>query len=244
MRIFSPDGNGIVNLEQWSKCIRREHWKEGRSAYSLADFILNRNGSRILENRISGVLSQPVKLERATPEFRAKFDSYGGNPSNLDLGISGRIRNTDDLFVGLEAKVDERFGSGTVCQRYRSAIKERLKNPRSMAVARVEELLSNYFSVESEPSASRYSEVGYQLLTGISGTSATQKDFTVFYVLVFKTHSYDENKGWENLADYENFLRAANGNLLIRGSVEFQAHEVMLANNRIICIHDTIDFRS
>ena len=29
----SPDGNGTtLNLEQWSKCIRREHWKEGRSA--------------------------------------------------------------------------------------------------------------------------------------------------------------------------------------------------------------------
>ena len=133
MRIEDSRGKEISNLDQWRSRVfgrpsKVRHWKRGRSAYSLAEFILNRRrGAAYLENRLSSVLSRHVKLEHATPEYLAKFDSYRGNPSNLDLGITGHVgwlALRQSLFVGVEAKVDESFGS-TVSSRYASAIKTR-----------------------------------------------------------------------------------------------------------------------
>ena len=228
-------------MEEWSGQVRPRHWKEGRSAYSLADFILNRDGSSFLEERISHVLAQPVKLAEATPEYRARFDSYQGNTSNLDLGIFGTAGSQHSLFVGIEAKVDERFGSGTVCQMYRSAGEKRIKTPSSKAAARIKGLLSNYFSEESEPCDSRFSEVGYQLLTGTAGTVATQMDFVVFYVMVFKTHLYDQVKGRDNRLDYERFIKGANGKVLMQDDDDFQAHEVTMAETRLVCVYDSFN---
>ena len=238
MRVYSSAEKEIIDLKQWAECVRKKHWKEGRSAYSLADFILNRDGSRFLEERLSSVLSEPVELQRATPEFRARFDSYRGNPSNLDLGTWGRVGATSSLFVGLEAKVDERFGSGTVCERYRSAIEERVKNARSKAVNRVEELLSIYFAEYDEPCGSGYSEVGYRLLTGTAGTVAAGQDHSVFYILAFKTHLYDEQKGRENLLDYEKFIEVSGGKPLVQKEGDLQAHEITVAGKQLVCIYD------
>lgn len=228
-------------MKEWSECVRPSHWKEGRSAYSLADFILNHEGSRILEERISGVLSRSVEFESSTVEYRARFDSYRGNPSNLDLGLFGSVDSGASLFVGLEAKVDERFGDGTVCERYESALKEKLKNPRSNAVARIEELLSNYFSEESSPCVSRFSDVGYQLLTGTAGTAATQKDLMVFYVMVFKTHLYDESKGNNNLADFQRFIERANGKSIATNSDDLQAYELEMGAARLSCVYHSLN---
>ena len=133
MRIVDPQGQEIPDLEQWWTRVfegtsKARHWKEGRSAHSLADFIMSRNGATHLEERISSVLSQQVTLEKATPELPARFDSYPGKPSNLDLGITGLVGqpvHQQTLFVGLEDKVDEPFGSSTVGSRYFSAMRTR-----------------------------------------------------------------------------------------------------------------------
>ena len=85
LKVIDSRGNDITTLEQWSKTVRRSHWKRGRSAYSLADFIMNRNGAAHLESRISSVLSQPVRLEQGTPEYAARFDRYEG-PARLGVG--------------------------------------------------------------------------------------------------------------------------------------------------------------
>ena len=105
MTITNPDGSEITTMEQWSERVNSSHWKQGRSAYSLADFVMNRGGAGVLRKRLSSVLSRPVRLDRATPEYGAKFDSHGGSPSKLDLGIFGRGGSESGLFVGLEAKV-------------------------------------------------------------------------------------------------------------------------------------------
>ena len=238
MKVADSKGNAITAMDQWSKCIRGSHWKPARSAYSLADFVMNRDGAGILERRISSLLAQPVKLEQATPEYRARFDRYRGNPSNLDLGICGRVGGKASLFVGLEAKVDESFGGETVCQRYLSAINERTKNPRSKAADRVEGLLSNCFSDSTGPCASRFSEVRYQLLTGTAGTAARQTDLAVFYILVFKTHLYDEAKGRDNRLAYEKFIRVTGGKLLTLEQDPCQAHRIKVAGKSLVCIYD------
>lgn len=43
----------VSTLKDWENAFNDEkHWKEGRSAYSLADFILNRNGLKIIAEKL------------------------------------------------------------------------------------------------------------------------------------------------------------------------------------------------
>ena len=242
MQITGPKGNDIATMEQWGARVSGGHFREGRSAYSLADFILNRNGAAILESRLSSVLSQPVNLQRAIPEFRASFDSYGGRPSIPDLGIFGTVGSKSSLFVGLEAKVDEPFGGKTVGERYQCAIRKKSRKPQSRAYARVENLLSSYFAESADPGVSRFSDVGYQLLTGTAGTVARKKDRSIFYIMVFKTSEYDERKGQVNRQVYEKFIEAANGKTLTQFPEGPLAHEITAAGKPLICIYDYFQF--
>ena len=179
MTITNPDRSEIMTMEQWSERVNSSHWKPGRSAYSLADFVMNRGGARVVQERVSLILSRPVTLDTGTPEYGAKFDSHGGSPSKLDLGIFGRVGPESGLFVGLEAKVDEPFGSDTVCKRYQRAVSYLEENPRSKAAARVRDLLSHYFGETAEPCDSRFSDIRYQLLTSTAGTVAVGADISV-----------------------------------------------------------------
>ena len=125
MIVVDSQGNRISSLDQWRNRYfgtpsKAKQWKEGRSAYSLAKFIMDQQkGAAYLENRISSVLSQEVELEQATPELQARFDSCPGNHSNLDLAITGwvgRSESKSSLFVGVEAKVNEPFANrGVEC---------------------------------------------------------------------------------------------------------------------------------
>ena len=108
MQITGPKGNDIATMEGWGARVKGGHFREGRSAYSLADFILNRDGAAILESRLSSVLSHPVKLQRAIPEFRASFDSYRGNTSNLwqnPYAVPGRPRCSRNYRSGKAANL-------------------------------------------------------------------------------------------------------------------------------------------
>ena len=248
MRVVDPHGQQVSNLVEWRSRIfdatsKEKDWKKGRSAHSLAEFIMNRKGAAYLETRISAVLSQSIELERATPEYLAKFDSYPGNPSNLDLGITGHVERLSlrsSLFVGVEAKVDETFGN-TVMGRYSSALKTREAGKRTNAPERVKGLLSKYFSVQGSPDSSRFADIRYQLLTGTAGTVAAPGEVSVFYILVFRTSMYDERKGLSNLRDYESFIGAACGRLLIREGKDFRADELELEGKRLVCVYNYVD---
>ena len=240
MRVADSKGNPISATEQWRSIVGQDQWREGRSAHALADFILNRSGASLVESRISSVVSLPVRLEHGIPERAARFDRYRG-PARLDIGISGQIGSGDSLFVGLEAKVDERFGSGTVCERYLDAIKYMERNPRSNAPARIRELLSEYFADTDEPCASRFSGVGYQLLTSAAGTVAFSADVSVFYVAVFRTLEFDEDRGKINQSDYENFVRLAHGERLKTDDEGCLTHALTLRGKPLVCIYEYFD---
>ena len=248
MKVVDSQGREISDLDQWRSRVfdgtsKSGHWKKGRSAYSLAEFIMDRKGDAWLDKRISSVLSRHIELERATPEYLAKFDSYPGNPSNLDLGVIGsvgRLALRTSLFVGVEAKVDETFG-GTVGSRYSSAMKTRTAGKNTNAPERVKGLLSRYFAANDSPDSSRFADIRYQLLTGTAGTVAQQKDVSVFCVLVFKTREYNEQDGKRNQADYERFIEAARGKPLMRDGADSWADEVRLGGKRLVCIYDHVD---
>ena len=250
MRVVDSQDYGISCLREWesrifSKPSKKRHWKPGRSAYSLADFIMDpkRKGVAHLESRISSILKQSVTLKEAKPECLARFDCYKGNPSNLDLGITGHVGSSSSLFVGVEAKVDEPFGP-TVYGRYRAATKTRDSGKSTSADKRIVDLLSRYFSETNDPLSSRFASVRYQLLTGTAGTVAVGKDISVFYVLVFKTCMYDESKGSANQQDYKKFMKVAGGKLMLQDGDRFHAHELTLSGKRLICIYDHVSIRS
>ena len=249
MIVVDSRGRRISDLAQWRSLIfdgtpKIRHWKKGRSAHSLAEFITGpQRGGAYLEWRLSSALSRHVELESATPEYLARFDSYRGNPSNLDLGIIGDVGCEafgSSLFVGMEAKVDETFGS-TVESRYRSALKARRDGKRTNAPERVEDLLSKYFSGGGPPDVSRFANIRYQLLTGAAGTLAASGDVSVFYILVFRTSMYDEERGLANRRDYERFVESARGRALIQEDRGFRADELMLDGKRLVCIDDHVD---
>ena len=172
---------------------------------------MDRKGAAYLEERMSQVLSRHIKLEQATPEYLARFDSYPGNPSNLDLGITGEVgplNLRESLFVGIESKVDESFGN-TVGSRFSSAMKSREAGRSTNAPERVRDLLGKYFAVKGSPDSSRFADIRYQLLTGTAGTVAAPGKVSVFYILVFKTSMYDARNGSANQQDYGEFIEAA-----------------------------------
>ena len=249
MRVVDSWGRTISSLDEWRRRVfdgtsKSRHWRKGRSAHSLAEFIIGqRNGAAHLQRRISSVLGLRVKLEETTPEYLARFDSYPGGPSNLDLGITGRVGCSDQcssLFIGVEAKVDETFGS-TVKSRYTSAVNERSEGKRTNAPERMKDLLSRYFSVSGSPDTSRFASIRYQLLTGTAGTVSTPAEVSVFYILVFRTSLYDEKKGLANQRDYENFVEAVHGRSLTHTGNGSRADELELNGKRLVCIYDSVN---
>ena len=249
MKVVDSQGQRISSLDQWRRRIfdgtsKIKHWKKGRSAYSLAEFTMDpRKGALYLGKRISSVLSRDVTLEQATPEYLAKFDTYSGNPSNLDLGITGHVGRLNDrssLFVGVEAKVDEPFGS-ILRSRYSSAMKIRNAGRNTNAPERVKGLLSKYFSVKDSPDSSRFAGIRYQLLTGTAGTVAAPGEVSVFYILVFRTSMYDERKGSANQQDYERFMEATCSKPLVRDGKDFRADELQLGERKLVCVYDYVD---
>ena len=159
------------------------------------------------------------------------------------LGIFGKVGSGSSLFVGVEAKVDEAFGP-TVSERYQVALKTRQSNPRTKAPERVEQLLAGYFSEFEPPQDSRFADIRYQLLTAAAGTVSMYKDVVVLYILVFKTHAYDEQKGEENYRDYKKFLDCAGGKPLAQSGQVGLAHELTLDGKRLVSIHEYVNLGS
>ena len=251
MKVMDSRGHRISNLDQWEKRIfegtrKAKDWQKGHSAYALAEFIMGHpNGASYLEKRLSSVLSRRVTLDQAIPEYLARFDSYPGNPSNLDLGITGsmgRLIRKRNLFVGLEAKVNETFGN-TVDSRYSSAIRTRNAGKKTNAPERVQGLLSEYFRVTGSMESSPFERVRYQLLTGTAGTVARPQQAPVFYILVFRTSLYDERKGSANRRDYERFIEACQGRPLMRdgGDGDFRSDEINVGGKSLVCVYDYVD---
>ena len=132
----------------------------------------------------------------------------------------------------------EPFGDKSVCERYLEGVRELSSNGESKAAERVKGLLSKYFGDSGGPCDSRFSDVGYQLLTGTAGTVAVGRDFSVFYVMVFKTDSYDQGKGRENRLNYDKFIEATGGRAVIRGGDGFDAYELIVVGRRLICVYE------
>jgi hypothetical protein len=113
------------------------------------------------------------------------------------------------LLIAIEAKADESFGQ-TVVGALTTATKNRLKNPRSNGVARIEQLLAALMGhgLDEEPSLG---SIRYQLLTATAGALCAAErvhaNRAVLLIHEFVTDATSDAKHAINAADLSNFVR-------------------------------------
>ena len=236
MRVEDAKGVPITSLADWAKLYESprtsRQWVEGRSAYSAAEFIFNRNGAESLRNRIADSLSEAVEFDWLVPEYEVRFDRYGHGRMH-DLAIFGRTGSGQKLFVGVEAKVDEPFGA-SVRDAYLTAKTKQIAGKPTNAPERIEGLLKQHFK-DFDPSMF---DVRYQMLYATAGTIAEGADISVLYVVVFKPRLYSETKGAENYRDYVNFMEKVRAKPLLLSSKEAQGHKLYIQGKELICLHE------
>ena len=236
MRIENSKGYEILNLADWEKLYdtpqSSHQWKEHRSAYSAAEFIMNRNGGAAIQSRVSDALCRAVNFHRAIPEFEVRFDEFGRGRIH-DIAIFGATDSGESVFVGVEAKVDETFGS-SVHDAYLTAKAKQIVGSATKAPERIEKLLSMHFA---EPGMAMF-DVRYQLLYATAGTIAAEADISILYIIVFKTALYNESIGAENYRDYIQFMSKVGAKPLNLSSKEVLGHELILQQKKLTCLHE------
>ena len=96
MRVEDFKGNELTSMDDWQSLHEPDKWKPGRSAYSVADFIVNQSGAEKLRERLSSVLGEPVAFLKLVPEYEVRFDRYGKGRFH-DLGIRGNTASGGSL---------------------------------------------------------------------------------------------------------------------------------------------------
>ena len=202
------------------------------SAHSLARFVMCADGMELIRARVWAVLDNAVRFDKAIPQRETRFDAYGKGRFH-DLGIFGETGNRS-VFVGVKAKVDERFGK-LVGEAYLSAIAHRIGGNNTRAPKRIEQLPDRHFP---SPAVSMF-DIRYQLLYSTAGTLAEKADLSVLYVIVFRTPLYDEVKGAENYLDYVRFMDSIGAERSKSGVV--LKHTAALDNRALHCIYGYTD---
>jgi len=198
-------GNTISNLAEWQNFVfsgkKTKHWKKERSAYSLADFIINNSGEQKIVELVADQINENFTLDIAHPEYEARFDKYGHGREH-DLAIFGKTDSGKKIFIGVEAKVDESFGD-TIASAYHKAKAKELNELPTNAPIRIEKLLNFNFKLIK---ASDF-DLRYQLLFSTAGTLCIDADIHILLILVFKTNDYNVKKGDKNYKYLEAFLK-------------------------------------
>lgn len=206
----------LTTIEQWRlSCFgggKRCHWKDGRSAKENAHAWLD--AAPGLQPDIAQTLAAcrdigSLRRWCAEPEAHITIDNFRG-PPNIDLLVLAE----DDhgpLVIAIEAKSDETFGHRLADQHQRARA-ERVSNPRSKAVDRIEALL-NRFALDIEQP--HVLQLRYQLLTATAAVlaEANRRDSAraVLIVHEFVTPLTPPKRRERNAADLDRFLATALG---------------------------------
>ena len=214
---FIHKGNSpLVTMEQWRlACFdgknKRRHWKDDRSAKETARAWLA--AAPGLQPDIAQVLATcrdigPLRRWHAEPEAHVPIDCFRG-PPNIDLLVEAE----DDksyVVIAIEAKVNERFGSETLNERYQNAHAERVNKPESRAVDRINALLDRFALDLDRPNVQ---ELRYQLLTATAAALAQAKrggsGRAVLIVHEFQTRVTRPECRKRNAEDLDHFLATA-----------------------------------
>ena len=199
--------NEIENYKEWEEYYKNsdeKHWEDGRSAQSLADFMMQRNGIDVITNVVNDVLKNDSIdfFEYGIIEYESNFDEFK-NGRMQDIAIWGKTKSNHSIHMGVEAKVDEEFGK-TIEDAIKDAEKALSKSPNSKKKERIEKLSKNVFKLSSPESISH---LRYQLLHYTAGTIKVDADIHIMLILVFKTSKYQDAKGKENFRDFECYMK-------------------------------------
>ncbi|MCY3736255.1 MAG: hypothetical protein OXG13_07615 [Gemmatimonadaceae bacterium] len=217
-----------------------KQWKDGRSAKESARAWLERAPDCVpaeIEQALSAHPDFGTILPgwSAEPEARVAFDSFGGEPSNLDVLLTTSDEE-GQLVIAVEAKADEPFGNTvekTLCQ----ARKRKAENPASRGVDRVEQLAAAILGVPGHK-LPEVGELRYQLLTASAAALAeAQRRCVGRAVLIIHEFASDQTscqKHLENAEDLNAFVtKLSDGEVTsvaegtVRGPFELPGHPLI-----------------
>ena len=201
---ISKNNNIITTVEEWYQFAppkaKGKHWKDGRSAKSLAQFMTDKNQVKKLEDILVELEYDTNGVISCTPEANTVLPCKG-NGRNHDLLMIG-----EDFVVGIEAKVSEPFG-----EEISTELIEASDNKKN----RIDTLANKLFGCKINEVKDGL-ELRYQLLTGVYGTlleaENNKKSKALFLVIVFTDGltSEDENAVNRNNDDFKNFCKCIN----------------------------------
>lgn len=239
------DKNGIEiqNIKEWKEHFfnkeKEMHWVKGRSAYSIADFMMNRNGEKTITDIVSQILNEEIILEIAYPEMEVRFDDFGHGREH-DVGIWGKTNSNKNVFIGLEAKVDESFNK-PIIDTYLDAKCKELNGVSTNAVKRIDGILKRcYKTVKPECFNLRY-QLLYSTLGTIDAKNDTgYADISIMMIMVFKTGDYNDEKGKDNHHDYLQFIKSfEHDKILLNGNSE--AHSLSIRGKKLYSVYMNIE---
>ena len=151
-----------------------------------------------------------VRSWSAEPEARVRFDTFRGEPANIDVLLTAADEN-GPIVIGVEAKADETFG-GPVKETLSDARKRLAHNPRSNGVDRIRQLATT-FGLDLR--RSEVLDLRYQLLTVTAATLAEAHRQSAQHAVVIVQElisclTSDKYRA-RNARDLEHFLRTVFG---------------------------------
>ena len=224
---ISKNNNIITTVEEWYQFAppkaKGKHWKDGRSAKSLAQFMTDKNQVKKLEDILVELEYNTKGVISCTPEANTVLPCKG-NGRNHDLLMIG-----EDFVVGIEAKVSEPFGE---------EISTELIEASDNKKGRIDKLANELFGCKINEVKDGL-ELRYQLLTGVYGTlleaENNQKSKALFLVVVFTDDltSEDENAVNRNNDDFKNFCQqiglSAEGGTICKSNVALTIKKVEIS---------------
>lgn len=224
---ISKNNNIITTVEEWYQFAppkaKGKHWKDGRSAKSLAQFMTDKNQVKKLEDILVELEYDTNGVISCTPEANTVLPCKG-NGRNHDLLMIG-----EDFVVGIEAKVSEPFGE---------EISTELIEASDNKKGRIDKLANELFGCKINEVKDGL-EVRYQLLTGVYGTlleaENNKKSKALFLVIVFTDGltSEDENAVNRNNDDFKNFCQqiglSAEGGTICKSNVDLTIKKVEIS---------------
>ena len=224
---ISKNNNIITTVEEWYQFAppkaKGKHWKDGRSAKSLAQFMTDKNQVKKLEDILVELEYNTKGVISCTPEANTVLPCKG-NGRNHDLLMIG-----EDFVVGIEAKVSEPFGE---------EISTELIEASDNKKGRIDKLANELFGCKINEVKDGL-ELRYHLLTGVYGTlleaENNKKSKALFLVVVFTDGltSEDENAVNRNNDDFKNFCQqiglSAEGGTICKSNVDLTIMKVEIS---------------
>lgn len=224
---ISKNNNIITTVEEWYQFAppkaKGKHWKDGRSAKSLAQFMTDKNQVKKLEDILVELEYDTNGVISCTPEANTVLPCKG-NGRNHDLLMIG-----EDFVVGIEAKVSEPFGE---------EISTELIEASDNKKGRIDKLANELFGCKINEVKDGL-KLRYQLLTGVYGTlreaEKNKKSKALFLVIVFTDGitREDENAVNRNNDDFKNFCQqivlSAEGRTICKSNVALTIKKVEIS---------------